>query len=59
MTTITRMIKKRRAGRQRAGAMRDFWPVRTGAMQLSGYGLPRTPLLGTWVNKGKRQGRGC
>jgi hypothetical protein len=27
-----------------------FW---TGAMQLSGYGLPRIVLLGTWVNKGK------
>jgi hypothetical protein len=23
------------------------------------YGLPRTPLLGTWVNKGKRKGQNC
>jgi len=27
-------------------------------MQDVGYGLPRTPLLGRWVNKGKKKGRG-
>jgi hypothetical protein len=28
-------------------------------MQDGGYGPPRTPLLlGTWVNKGKKKGRG-
>ena len=26
-------------------------------MQDIAYGLPRKPLLGTWVNKGKREGR--
>jgi hypothetical protein len=30
----------------------------TGAMQDSGYGLPRIPLLGTPVNKGKRLSKG-
>jgi hypothetical protein len=27
-------------------------------MQDAGYGLPRTPLPGTWVNRGKEKGRG-
>jgi hypothetical protein len=27
-------------------------------MQDPGYELPRIPLLGTWVNKGKKKGRG-
>ena len=27
-------------------------------MQLSGYGIPRTPLLSTSVNKGKKKDRG-
>jgi hypothetical protein len=26
-------------------------------MQHPGYGLPRTPLLGTWVNRVKKKGR--
>jgi hypothetical protein len=26
-------------------------------MQDAGYGLPGTPLLHTWVNKGKRKGQ--
>ncbi len=38
--------------RQRAGAMRDFWPYATGAMQLSEYGPPRIHLPRRWVNKG-------
>jgi len=35
----------------RTGAIGCFWPYRTGAMQDSGYGLPRIHLLGTWMNK--------
>src|SRR5919202_5169957 len=31
---------------------------RDGAVQHSGCRLPRTPLLGTWVNKGTKEGRG-
>jgi len=27
-------------------------------MQDLGYELPRIPILGRWVNKGKRKGRG-
>ena len=34
------------SGRQQAGSMQD-----------AGYGLPRTPLLGTSVNKGRKKGR--
>jgi hypothetical protein len=28
-------------------------------MQDPGYGHPRIPLLGRWVNKGKKEGRSC
>jgi hypothetical protein len=31
--------------------VRRFWPVRSEAIQLSGYGLRRIPLPRTWVNK--------
>ena len=31
---------------------------RAGAMRDSGHGLPRMPLPRTWVNKGKKKGRG-
>src|SRR5918993_4728051 len=36
--------------------VRRSWPVRSGAIQLSGYGLLRTPLPRTWVNKGRKKG---
>ena len=35
-----------------------FRQHRTGAMQDPGYGLPRMPIPRTWVNKGKKKGRG-
>jgi hypothetical protein len=31
----------------------------TGATQYPACGLPRTPLPGTWVNRGQKKGRGC
>jgi hypothetical protein len=34
-------------------------PLRSGTIPGRGYGLPRRPLLGTSVNKGKKKGRGC
>jgi hypothetical protein len=34
-------------------------PYAGGIMQDAAYGLPRTPLPRTPVNKGKRKGRGC
>jgi hypothetical protein len=40
------------AYRYSTSAERRFWPFRTSAMQVAGYGLPRIHFLGTWVNKG-------
>jgi hypothetical protein len=34
-------------------------PYGGGTIQDPGYGLRRMPLLGTWVNKGKRKDRDC
>src|ERR671912_1010342 len=39
------------------GLVRRFWPVRGGAMQLSGYGLRRIYLPRTSMHKGMRKGR--
>src|SRR5215211_3514250 len=41
----------------RCGVLGRFWSYRTGAMQDPEYELPRNPILGRWVNKGKRKGR--
>jgi hypothetical protein len=41
----------------RTGAIGCFWRYRTGAMQDSGYGLPRTSLPRTRVHKGKKRGK--
>jgi hypothetical protein len=38
---------------------RDDVLYRTGAMQDSGYELPRMPIPRTRVNKRKKRGRGC
>jgi hypothetical protein len=48
-----------RAGPMAEGMQARFWRIRAGAMQDLGYELPRISLLGTWVDKGKKKGRGC
>jgi hypothetical protein len=35
-----------------------FWAYRTAGMQDPVCGLPRTPLPGTWVNRGQDEGPG-
>src|SRR5215203_516677 len=39
--------------------MGRLWPYRTGAMQNVVYELRRIYLPRTWVNKGKKEGRGA
>ena len=46
------------------GAMQGAWAgvfqgYRGEAMHYLGYVLPRIPIPRTWVNKGKKKGRGC